>query len=948
MTPIQEQVSKARAAGYTDAEITAHLSDKPEFSDKIRAARSSGYSDQEIGSYLFGAPSGKQAAPEAKQPAVPAKSKPIHEQLLDVVTPSEKNKKFFANKANLGLTQMADFPLAIVDAVSNPRKWADAIANLGSVVSPTVGGLVRGLAQNAPDVSLAGRAVGAVTGTPGDAGVASLIHKPAQELLGADPRMRADGFIPQVLGNAIEMGVSGAPFGVLGIARAPYKGLALGAEVGSSAGGGVGREVGGMVSEGLGYGRDAGEAIGGLAGGIQGGLAATAASKLYAARNNLQLAQDRIVSSRAGQEVAKAIDMTPGAREELVRSMDTAKRVSELAGRPFKPNLAQATGAVGADDLQRRVFTKDIESHSSAIEQQRGAEATLARAKERAFPQGSSPVSSATNKLRQDMQRIENSLEAIEAQKRQLGSLGADANLEIAGANLRILRDEAYQSARGTKNSMYQRAYDIADQQKIAVKIDDVAEEVAKIKAADENAFQSLPSALKKVHARYAVQDAEQTGRYVPPDLMKAAQEARGTKSDISFRELHSAIRETNRQLYNATDDTQRYLLGQLKTKLAGKVEELKAPEFGGAGQAIKDADDFYRNTYRRAFREGVGGMLDPTAAGKFGDRIADSRIVNRLLTPEGMEDFRAVYGNNPQAMQTLKDGVLGLFMRQHTADGLIKKGGVDAFIRQHKDSISKIPGMEATLRNTDEMGKALLLRENNLRLAQKALDDGVLARVSRADNLDDVAKMALNDEKALRRLAFLAGNKDQRAGLMRAIADRIPAEAQTKRMTPLQYVMENESALRPVLDSMGPDHFKNLKTLMAGETMLARSTVPEHANISGMGQTAIEGVTGSTPRTIWSQANAVTQGRQGIGAAVSHLLTRFRIKVNAENIAKVQDELVRNPELVRAMLKNQNDAKFNPTKFGKDVLSGGNSTQDMMLRAFIRTMNTMPDEAPQ
>jgi hypothetical protein len=67
MSAVQDKIAKAKAAGYSDADIASHLSASPEFADKIKAATSAGYKPEEIISHLVDAPAA--AAPKSSDGA---------------------------------------------------------------------------------------------------------------------------------------------------------------------------------------------------------------------------------------------------------------------------------------------------------------------------------------------------------------------------------------------------------------------------------------------------------------------------------------------------------------------------------------------------------------------------------------------------------------------------------------------------------------------------------------------------------------------------------------------------------------------------------------------------------------------------------------------------------------------------------------------------------------
>jgi hypothetical protein len=61
MTPIQDKIAQAKAAGYSDAEIASHLASSPELGDKIKTAQAAGYKPEDIVSHLADAPKAESA-----------------------------------------------------------------------------------------------------------------------------------------------------------------------------------------------------------------------------------------------------------------------------------------------------------------------------------------------------------------------------------------------------------------------------------------------------------------------------------------------------------------------------------------------------------------------------------------------------------------------------------------------------------------------------------------------------------------------------------------------------------------------------------------------------------------------------------------------------------------------------------------------------------------------
>lgn len=67
MLTVQEKISQAKAAGYTDDQIASHLGSTPEFADKIKAATAAGYKASDIVGHLSDAAIAK---PTTDQPGI--------------------------------------------------------------------------------------------------------------------------------------------------------------------------------------------------------------------------------------------------------------------------------------------------------------------------------------------------------------------------------------------------------------------------------------------------------------------------------------------------------------------------------------------------------------------------------------------------------------------------------------------------------------------------------------------------------------------------------------------------------------------------------------------------------------------------------------------------------------------------------------------------------------
>ena len=158
-------------------------------------------------------------------------------------------------------------------------------------------------------------------------------------------------------------------------------------------------------------------------------------------------------------------------------------------------------------------------------------------------------------------------------------------------------------------------------------------------------------------------------------------------------------------------------------------------------------------------------------------------------------------------------------------------------------------------------------------------------------------------------------------------VADGVPDAAAKAGMEPLQFVVANEATLRPTLNRLGEKHFDNLKTIAGGETIIGRTVPPKHAEVSpAIG--AVEAITGSSPRTLYSQSANAAAGRQSYVSAGLHLLSRFGIKTSEERVADIMREIIYNPELAKRL----SDAAKQPV-----TSAASNRIRDHLINAGIR-----------
>jgi hypothetical protein len=123
MSPIQDKIAQAKAAGYSDAQIASHLGTSPEYADKIKAATAAGYKAEDIVSHLADA-----SAPKATNTGGST--------VVDGVMGLAAGAGTGVGKMLLGAQRLYAKGLAAMDDVL-PGKPAPTLSNLVSGTKPT-------------------------------------------------------------------------------------------------------------------------------------------------------------------------------------------------------------------------------------------------------------------------------------------------------------------------------------------------------------------------------------------------------------------------------------------------------------------------------------------------------------------------------------------------------------------------------------------------------------------------------------------------------------------------------------------------------------------------------------------------------------------------------------------------------------------------------------------
>lgn len=260
MRPIQEKIAEAKAAGYSDAQITDHLASSPDYADKIKTATTAGYKPEDIIGHLanmktapankrtfkFTSPEGKKYSVEGPDGATEqeafqilqsqlgagaqtsAPSKPFGQQLNDSIADIPRQFglaarygiegtgeafNLLATPFRAGLNMLAPKKQTLPGLVAgatprdvfqpvNFRGLADAVGlpEPRNAIERVVGDMTRTVAGGMVPVAAAGRVAQGASGVTKSV-AQTLATNPLQQLVSAGAAGAAGGYVRETGGN---------------------------------------------------------------------------------------------------------------------------------------------------------------------------------------------------------------------------------------------------------------------------------------------------------------------------------------------------------------------------------------------------------------------------------------------------------------------------------------------------------------------------------------------------------------------------------------------------------------------------------------------------------------------------------------------------------------------------------------------------------------------------
>lgn len=255
--------------------------------------------------------------------------------------------------------------------------------------------------------------------------------------------------------------------------------------------------------------------------------------------------------------------------------------------------------------------------------------------------------------------------------------------------------------ARASTRPMYEEAFNIAKTKNVelpAASVDDIYNFVVGEQGRD--VFKNFPSIYGKVRARFRPETTEPSPILTAEGRPMAEGGQRFTAATVE--DLDSLKREINAQLRKSKDENNIRLLSELKSRVAGHIDNLD-PDFV---TAYRNADNAYLQRVGLPFTAETLRSIDRK---KFVEQIAPAIIGNR----SNVDEFIRATGD--EGVRVARDAFLDSFSRAALKNDVLDPKAAAKWLKANEGGVSLIPGLRDELQAASTNVQNLIAQRNRL-----------------------------------------------------------------------------------------------------------------------------------------------------------------------------------------------------------------------------------------
>jgi hypothetical protein len=724
----------------------------------------------------------------------------------------------------------------------------------------------------------------------------------------------------EILGNIALMGGSSTiPSGGT-VLRSARPGVALAKELAGVVLSGEGMSGGKYLSHADMFGGPSptGEAIGGIVGSMTGPMlvhklidvAAKGGSWVSSkgvtltpgAKAKFQAEQLNQAKSAAAERLAPQLN-TPAAREAIARSQEVARKVP---GFGENLTLGRTTQSPAVKSMESHFASTDPAMLDAASQREIGLHSAISRYAEKRFPASDWSAQDEVKYIYADkLKNLDEGMKRLDRQERQIAQSLPRGDIEDIGRKQRDLIKSRLDLAREKKNALYNDVAATADREGVRVNMNDVVDLTKAHLGNEYRAFQNDPGVIGQILRRYSPEREAAEAVKITPTGGKIYMRGRPTAAESvvqpvkygEFDSLYKKVNEESRNLSLAAsagnmDAAQKLpVVNSIRDLLRTKVDEMASPAYGEVGKKLMTANTYYRDTYSKLFKQGVGAEV--LKNGKFGPSTENAKITESLIfkrgDPSGVREFLDIAGNDPRGMQLLENGIYDMLSKKVIRDGKVSKTALEGFLRDYKEPLAEVPNIRKSIESVQNATQSLKQNTARVIAAQSDLARSTLSSIAKEENPAKIVANAIKSPKYLDALLENTG-AESRKDIARGVMEHALSTPDA-----IVFMKTNEAQLRKVL---GKKQFESLRTIANARDIAESVKSPGYTQYQKEGEVLAK--YGTSLKQVVSSGIAVSRGRSGKIQEATGLLSRFFGKMRNDEIDRLMKGAVYDPELAK------------------------------------------------
>lgn len=366
-------------------------------------------------------------------------------------------------------------------------------------------------------------------------------------------------------------------------------------------------------------------------------------------------------------------------------------------------------------------------------------------------------------------------------------------------------------------------------------------------------------------------------------------------ETPLSFGESLSIIQRARRDARVTSDPVQKKMLGDLEQYMLQKIEG--APNGKVVREALKNADEWYRDRVIRSFYEGAAQQIGSRTK-LLGQRTPDSEVAAVFYAKGGVgaNEWKSIFGQDERANQLLQQSVFDDFASKVLFKKKLDAQSIAQYIEKHDDFLIHFPQIRERLVNGHSLVEGLVERGAQLEGELKEFQKNLLTKLVLSKDTEGVIAGALNDKRVftdlLERAKAVPGATD---AVRRAVADYVAGQAD-----PVAYLASHREAIGALV---GPEHMKKLDVLAGAQALAKGTRVPEAVTTAPFTGDPLKEATGIGIPSLFARMRQVVLRRTGSDYMMVDIGSNVVLNMRKQDMMRMMSDAIYDPVFAEKLM---------------------------------------------